>query len=407
MKILFLGVRPSEALEKVLHANRFTVILAKKGSETEPNADLVIFAPRAASSVKETVRLRKIHPDAWIAVVASRKWLRDAAAMNALVQCETKDDVWLEDTWEALFWLGLQRAMVHGKRQREMKALQHETRSLKSHYAELSQSSDRLIRQLEKDVGLATNIQRSLLPKVHPSIPGVSVTVKYIPAAGLGGDYYDIFEMGDRKHFGILMADSKTHGMAAALLSVLLKTRIEEMKDRFPDSKSFVEYLNQEIQGMQQKELSQLALLYGILDRSSLTFRFTVAGHLKPLLWRSGAPEAIAIAQNPPLGGIDHFTFRENSVSLKPGDLLILHTDGLEAPLTQNSPSAFEKMAQILKEKHPTPDPLEVQNELMALIDRFTERKPLQDDLTLIHLSIDERALYAVPLTSVPKSEKS
>jgi serine phosphatase RsbU (regulator of sigma subunit) len=227
--------------------------------------------------------------------------------------------------------------------------------------------------------------------------------VKYLPAAGLGGDYYDIFEMGDRKHFGVLIADSKTHGMAAALLSVLLKTRIEEMKDRFPESRAFVEYLNAEIQQMNQKALSQLALLYGIFDRSTLTFRYTSAGHLKPLLWRGGRPEPLPPVSNPPLGGVDRFAFRECAVTLRPGDLLIFHTDGLEGPLTDRHPSAFEKMVEILKDKEPRPDPLDVQNELMALVDRSIERKPLEDDLTMIHLSIDEKTLY-IPASTTPVS---
>ena len=56
------------------------------------------------------------------------------------------------------------------------------------------------------------------------------------------------------------MADSKTHGMAAALLTVLLKVHLEEMKDRFPDAKSFIQFLAQEIQQLRVKGLAPLAL---------------------------------------------------------------------------------------------------------------------------------------------------
>ena len=73
---------------------------------------------------------------------------------------------------------------------------------------------------------------------------------------------------------------------------------------------------------------------------------------------------------------------------------MILHTDGLQEPLSQNGSTPFEEITKILKQKDPSPDPLEVQNEFMALVDKFISKKPLSDDLTLIHLAIDNRAIY-------------
>jgi serine phosphatase RsbU (regulator of sigma subunit) len=174
---------------------------------------------------------------------------------------------------------------------------------------------------------------------------------------------------------------------------VLLKVRLEEMKDRFPDSKTFVEFLNRQIQELHKNDLANMSLMYGILDRSSLSFQYTTAGPWKPILWRKGAPCAVDIASNPPLGGMDHYVFRESAVQLMPGDLLILHTDGLDAAVSSDHGSAFDKIVRIL-EKEQAPTPLDVQNELMGLVYRYLDRQPLEDDLTLIHFAVDERALY-------------
>lgn len=399
MRFLFLGLTPPAGLEQVLLTHGFMSETMKRVPDAKDLKggapyDLIAYAPKALTNLKDAEKLRSLFPTAWIALVIDRAWLKDTTSQNTLLKCEEKNEIWLADSWTQTFWFSVQTMINRQKLIAENAALEDECRQLKTSYAELSTTSDKLIQQLEKDVGLATHIQRSLMPKVSPQIPGVSISVKYIPAAGAGGDYYDIFEFGDRKRFGVLMADSKTHGMAASLLSVLLKVRLEEMKDRFPDSKSFVEFLNRQIQELHKKDLANMSLLYGILDRSSLTFQYTSAGPWHPLLWRQGAPQLVEIAPNPPLGGMDHFVFRECSLSLKPGDLLILHTDGLDAAIGHGQGSAFDRIVKVLEEKKLSPTPLEVQNELMGLVDHYIERKPLEDDLTLIHFAIDERALY-------------
>ena len=265
MRFLFLGLTPPAGLEQVLLTHGFSIETAKRTPDPKdikgsPSYDLIAYAPRSLTSLKDVEKLRSLFPKAWIALVIERAWLKEAASQNILLKCEEKNEIWLTDSWTQTFWFSVQAMINRQKLIEENAALEEECQQLKASYAELSTTSDKLIQQLEKDVGLATHIQRSLMPKVSPQIPGVSISVKYIPAAGAGGDYYDIFEFGDRKRFGVLMADSKTHGMAASLLSVLLKVRLEEMKDRFPDSKSFVEFLNRQMQELHKNDLANMSL---------------------------------------------------------------------------------------------------------------------------------------------------
>lgn len=390
MRIRFIGVKPSAALEKVLLANGFDFEVSTKFPKTKlTDTDLLAFAPKATSDLKSVESLRRLAPLTWIAIVVKKAQFNDHRVMNDLLKCEGKNEVWLAEHWELNFWISLQAAIGFRRDRADNLALKKENRELKEQVDELLTRSKKLVEQLEKDVDLAFNIQRSILPKVSPHIPGISLAVKYLPAAGLGGDYYDIFEFGDRKRFGILLADSKTHGMAAALLGVLLKVRLEEMKDRFPDSQSFVEFINREILE-HQKNLAALSLLYGIFDRSTLTFSFTSAGNLRPILWRAGKAVPVEIAGNPALGGTTQFAFRENQVTLSPGDLLVFFTDGLDTALG----NAQKKLLEVLKTKSASPHPLEIQNELIATINQTVEKKSLKDDITLIHFSVDERALY-------------
>jgi len=373
-RLLFIGHKPHPNLGKLLATTGITVESQSKITGKEATANVIIVWVKTMKDLEPLVKLRARHAEAWIVLVSSKSHLSKSPFQTALLSCEEKDEVWVEESWEVGFWLSLQRIL-------KSEVIRHA-------YNELSRSSDKLISQLEKDVGLATNIQRALLPKFSPEIPGVSVAVKYLPAAGAGGDYYDIFEFGDKHRFGVLLADSKTHGMAAALLAVLLKVRLEELKDRFPDTRSFIEFINREFQSLPKKDTAPLSLLYGILDRSNLVFHFTVAGPIRPLLWRHGRLMELTIPPSPELGTTEHFAFIEQQVRLQPGDLLVLHTDGLAAPLGKNPRETLER---IIKKKK---DPLDIQNEILALVDRAREKKPLPDDVTIIHFAIHARALY-------------
>lgn len=291
---------------------------------------------------------------------------------------------------------------LHVARWERMVANKRELGELRDQVGKLSHRSEALLAQMERDLSMATEVQRTLFPKDTPIVPGVSVAAKYLPATGVGGDYYDIFEMGDRKLFGLLLADSKTHGMAAALLSVLLKTSIDQMKDRFPTTPQFIEYLNRGLNESPASEMAEMSVLYAILDRASLTLRLTSAGNLKPLLWRKGELLTTTWMRNPPLGNLDHYAFRETEIALQPGDRILFYTDGLEAPLKEGKKPLVETLEGILRQEDGM-DALGFQNEILARVYRFKEKKRLKDDCTFLYLTIDEKALY---LTSHLKTVK-
>jgi len=397
MKLLFLGVEPSKEFERTVVSHGFSCVINPKfpnSSKVQP-FEMVIFAVKKTADIKKLELIRQKFPESWISAVITKKSLLDSEFHSSLIENECKDVVWIEDSWETLFWFSYQQMLEARKQSMQVKQLESELMRFQQKTSALSEASNKLIDKFSRDIDLAENIQRILRPRFSPAIPGISLSVKYIPSLEGGGDYYDVFEFGDKKRYGFLLADSKTHGMAAALLSVLLKLRLEEMKERFPDAKSFISFLNQEIRSIHTlKNEASMALFYGILDRSTLTMQFSSAGGLKPILWREGAPTVVPNLQNPEVGGADCFEFRQETLTLQPGDLLILYTNGLEAPLKKQGYSGHERILNLLKRGKQQPDPLGTQNELMGLIDEYTSKKKLKDDVTLIQLAIDERAMY-------------
>lgn len=397
MKLLFFGIEPSSEFKKTVISHGFSCSVCSSISAmgTIKNADFIVISVKKKSDLKKLEALRSYFQKSWISAVVSERSLLDSEFHSSLLESDAKDAVWLEKSWETIFWFSYQqmlnfKGLFKRAQNAERQLIQYQEKT-----SSLSEVSSKLIDKFNKDIDLAENIQRILRPRFSPQIPGISLSVKYIPSLEGGGDYYDVFEFGDKKRFGILLADSKTHGMAATLLSVLLKLRLEEMKDRFPNSSAFVKFLNREIRSVHtSKNEASMALFYGILDRASLTFQFSSAGGLKPVLWRQGTNHPIPDLQNPEVGVTDHYEFRDCTVSLQPGDLLILHTNGLEAPLKKGNLVAEDRILSLLKKSKKNPDPLGTQNELMGFIDEYTSRKKLKDDVTLIQLAVDERALY-------------
>ncbi|MBM4303813.1 MAG: hypothetical protein FJ112_05750 [Deltaproteobacteria bacterium] len=396
MKLLFVGFTPSQAFQTGLnsHGLSFECVIEMPKDPLEQTYDIVIAKISKKEQISRLSILKKKQHFTWLAVVASWQQLEEPVFYNDLLENTTKDSVWAEEGWEFLFWFYYQQILKGQHQWSHIEFLEKESVQFQEKAQALTQASNRLLNEFKKDVDLAENIQRVLRPRFSPQIPGLSLSVKYIPSVGGGGDYYDIFEFGDKKRFGFLLADSKSHGLAAALLSVLLKLRLEEMKNRFPDSKSFVSFVNQEIRTVYSKNSSSMSLLYGIFDRSSLNFQFTSAGNLRPILWRRGQLQNISWMASPELGGVEHCEYQECLLQLQPGDLMILYTDGLSGPLKKKNLTTEQHIKELLKTKGLSPEPLQMQNELMGIVDAYKSKKKLKDDLTLIQLAVDEKAIY-------------
>lgn len=258
----------------------------------------------------------------------------------------------------------------------------------------LAKQTDELLQRFQVDLDLATKVHHQLLPPSELQIPGVSVTSKYLPASGLGGDYFDVFELQDKKHLAVLVADSQTHGMASALLSSLLKIRLDELKEKGLFAQNLMNHLNNEIYQIHQSRLPGLDLVFGVLDRATLNLEVASAGTMKPLFWNYPHFSELPCAENPPLGVVPNHQYQTSFTQLRPGDLLFFHTNGLEAVFGSTGDLFRQELAGLFTQGRKL-DPLLFQTELLAKIDRYQETKSeIPDDITLIQLMIDKKALY-------------
>jgi sigma-B regulation protein RsbU (phosphoserine phosphatase) len=217
--------------------------------------------------------------------------------------------------------LALRRAVTQVK---ELEArLDTHNRELRAAAAHLTAANDQHTRDLEA----AARIQRAFLPTLPPEWPGARFAWAFEPSHQLTGDYLNVFRLGDRQ-VGLCVLDVGGHGVAAALLSLTVSQmlgRIAGQGRLLPAgvAAQLGRELTVEATGGQS-----VSLLYGVLDLNSGEFRFVSAGHPGPIHLAMSRPAVRLDAAGFPLG-VGPGEPKEHTVTLKPGDRLVLYSDGL------------------------------------------------------------------------------
>jgi sigma-B regulation protein RsbU (phosphoserine phosphatase) len=181
-----------------------------------------------------------------------------------------------------------------------------------------------------RDLDAAARVQRAFLPTLPPEVSGARFAWAFEPCGQLAGDYLNVFRLGDR-HAGLCVLDVAGHGVAAALLSVTLSQLLTRVAGGTPPAV----VPPAEVVARLARELTPEAttghtfsLLYGVLALDTGEFRFVSAGHPGPVHLTDGQPANKLEVTGFPLG-VGSAVYKEHAVLLKPGDRLLLYSDGL------------------------------------------------------------------------------
>src|SRR5919201_4532435 len=176
---------------------------------------------------------------------------------------------------------------------------------------------------------IAETLQRSLLPRKLPQVPGLRMAARYLPAAdesAVGGDWYDVIEL-DNHSIGFVIGDVAGHGMAAATFMGQLRSAVRAYA---LDTESPGEVITKLADFSHRMHSRMATVIYATLNLNTWQVRFARAGHPYPLLLRAGgSAEFLTEAGGPPLGTVGGHHSDEQSVALGPGETLLLYTDGL------------------------------------------------------------------------------
>lgn len=183
-------------------------------------------------------------------------------------------------------------------------------------------------RKLAADLDTARRIQRYLLPKKTPWVPGLQIAVAYSPARHLGGDLYDVLSYGEDRT-AVFVGDVAGKGAAAALYGSLAIGMLRGYAGETCDSPAGVlRYLNNELNQL-AVERRFLALTVALFDSSTRKLQVANAGLPYPWLLRGDEIREIE-ASGVPVGAFDKARHEEVEIDLEVGDVVVLATDGFE-----------------------------------------------------------------------------
>jgi serine phosphatase RsbU (regulator of sigma subunit)/anti-sigma regulatory factor (Ser/Thr protein kinase) len=176
---------------------------------------------------------------------------------------------------------------------------------------------------------IAETLQRSLLPRSLPRLPGLSMAAWYMPAAeetAVGGDWFDVIQLGHRR-LGLTIGDVAGHGMAAATHMGQLRSAVRAYA---LEIESPAELLGKVSRFADQENSRMATIIYATLNLDTWVVDFARAGHPYPLLIRAkGPPTFLTDVGGPPLGIGAVGDYDQQRVTLGPAETLLFYTDGL------------------------------------------------------------------------------
>jgi sigma-B regulation protein RsbU (phosphoserine phosphatase) len=248
---------------------------------------------------------------------------------------------------------------------------------------ELQQSVEKGAHQLEmqaQELQRAREIQQSLLPKEIPQLAGFEVAAAWRPAREVSGDYYDVFKL-DEPRLGVCIADVAGKGVSAALLMANVQAAVHA----YAGSAESAAQLCAKVNRLLCENLATgkfVTFLYGVLDNESKTFDYCNAGNVYPILVSQGTVRSIE-AGGAALGVFPEWEYENASIALKPGDRLLLVTDGItEASNADEVEFGEEKLAEAAL-RNGKRTAAEMSRLLLEEVSAFCESR-FHDDATLL-----------------------
>jgi len=245
--------------------------------------------------------------------------------------------------------------------------------------------------KLERDLRVARQIQRSLLPANVPQVVGLEFAVHYEPAYQIGGDFYD-FIWHDPAHLGLAVGDVAGKAISAALYMARLTSELRSRAAIARTPARLLRRVNQEISQLGDDGMFA-TLVYCIYDLENRSLVFTNAGHCVPLLRRGDRvfPLQAERAHTPPLGVTPELEAGEARVQLHSGDMLIMVSDGiLEARDSRGNDYGLSRLSRRIRTARGSVE--DVIKAILADIDSHSGDQGQQgDDMTIVAMSIDQR----------------
>ena len=277
---------------------------------------------------------------------------------------------------------------IRGQQQRLLQLLDDLNEALRTKAAFLA---------LQQELDIARRMQLSILPRVFPQRPDVSLASLILPAQEVGGDFYDWFLLDDDR-LGVVIADVSGKGVPAAFFMAIARTLLKANSRYAHSPAEALAHANQAL-AAENEEMMFVTLFYGVLQLSTGRFTYASGGHNPPVLRNADGrvrllprPRGMALAVDPDA------PFAEGELRLEPGDTLFLYTDGVTEALDAQGrlfgDAAMLATLAALPQDAPAED---YPRRIVAALEAFAGDAPQADDITCVALRYDGQHVAVAP----------
>jgi sigma-B regulation protein RsbU (phosphoserine phosphatase) len=241
--------------------------------------------------------------------------------------------------------------------------------------------------QLELDLELAGQVQRSILPEHLPTVPGYEFFAHYHAALQIGGDYYDFVPLAQQR-LAITIGDVAGKGLPAALLMTKLSSDTRYCLLAEADVGAAIGRLNNLLCPHTRRTDRFVTLAVAVLDPAQHSITLTSAAHLAPLLYRRAAGRLEAVAafevDGLPLGLERGQSYHTSQFDLQPGDSLLFFTDGVtEAVNVEGKQFRLDGIYEAVRGGGPF-TPASLGDRVIKSVQRHAAGRGQHDDITLV-----------------------
>lgn len=282
----------------------------------------------------------------------------------------------------------------------------------------LSTATEELVvkERMSKELEIARSIQQSLLPTTFPEVEAVEVAAACESATEVGGDYFDLLAIDDRR-IGVVIADVSGKGVPGLLVMGVARSVIRAQARQHLSPREVLIRANDIISPDIGRGMF-VTVMYGVLDVERRAFSFANAGHNPLVIIKREGPVAHELikTQGRPVGFMAGAFFderlEETALALDEGDTIFAYTDGVVDAMNQDDEEfGMDRLLETLTEKRAAPVQ-DIADSLLARIAEFVGDRPQTDDMTLLAISLKPSGLSteipvaaeeaAAPLPSSP-----